>query len=81
MPTLACCRWRASPFLGFLGVLNPKKTPRNPVQVESINLAGVDRVVACTALTDGLLLLRQYVVKLKKSGTKLPRVELQVGLA
>jgi ribosome production factor 2 len=51
------------------------------VQVESINLAGVDRVVACTALTDGLLLLRQYVVKLKKSGTKLPRVELQVGLA
>lgn len=45
--------------------------------VAAVNLAGVDRVVVATALEDAKLLLRQYVIKLKKSGTRLPRVELR----
>ncbi|KAL6764088.1 Brix domain-containing protein [Haematococcus lacustris] len=45
--------------------------------VATVNLAGVDRVVVATALEDAKLLLRQYVIKLKKSGTRMPRVELR----
>ncbi|GAX75461.1 hypothetical protein CEUSTIGMA_g2904.t1 [Chlamydomonas eustigma] len=46
-------------------------------QVGSINLAGLDRVVMATALTDTLVLLRQYTIKLKKSGTRVPRIVLR----
>ena len=52
--------------------------------VESINLKGVDRVIMCTpAPSSGQgegakkrVLLRHYAIKLKKSGTRVPRVEL-----
>ena len=37
---------------------------------------GLDHVIFVTAL-EGKLLLRQYVIALKKSGTRVPRVELQ----
>ena len=36
---------------------------------------GLDHVIFVTAL-EGKLLLRQYVIALKKSGTRIPRVEL-----
>uniref|UniRef100_A0A7S0R6A6 Ribosome production factor 2 homolog n=1 Tax=Chlamydomonas leiostraca TaxID=1034604 RepID=A0A7S0R6A6_9CHLO len=45
-------------------------------QVSSVNLAGLDRVLVATAVDDTTLLLRQYVIKLKKSGTRKPRVDL-----
>jgi len=48
--------------------------------VDRINLKGIDRVIACTALTnpggEPVVMFRQYVIKYKKSGTRLPRVEL-----
>jgi ribosome production factor 2 len=48
--------------------------------VDRINLKGVDRVITCTALTnpggEPVVMFRQYVIKYKKSGTRLPRVEL-----
>ncbi|KAG1660889.1 hypothetical protein FOA52_015931 [Chlamydomonas sp. UWO 241] len=46
-------------------------------QVSQINLAGFDRVIVVTALSETSVLLRQYVIKMKKSGTKLPRIELE----
>ncbi|EIE24419.1 Brix-domain-containing protein [Coccomyxa subellipsoidea C-169] len=43
--------------------------------VESINLKGVDHVIFVAAM-DRKLLLRPYAIRFKKSGTKIPRVEL-----
>eukprot|EP00878_Enallax_costatus_P022497 GHUV01023868.1.p1 GENE.GHUV01023868.1~~GHUV01023868.1.p1 ORF type:complete len:167 (+),score=70.20 GHUV01023868.1:1370-1870(+) len=47
-------------------------------QVESINLAGLDRVLVAYAAgtSERSLLLRQYRIAFKKSGTKVPRVAL-----
>ncbi|KAK9824979.1 hypothetical protein WJX81_002634 [Elliptochloris bilobata] len=44
--------------------------------VDGINLKGITNVMFVTAL-DRVLLLRQYAVAMKKSGTKIPRVELR----
>eukprot|EP00899_Mesostigma_viride_P006842 jgi/Mesvir1/16159/Mv08428-RA.2 len=44
--------------------------------VKAVNLAGVDRVYVCSAV-NGQVMLRHYVIRLKKSGTKIPRVELE----
>ncbi|GIL86717.1 hypothetical protein Vretimale_19811 [Volvox reticuliferus] len=44
--------------------------------VDKINLAGVDRVVMAVAMDDARLQLRQYSVRFKKSGTRIPRVAL-----
>jgi len=41
-----------------------------------INLKGVDRVIVCTALEDKVL-FRQCAIKYKKSGTRMPMVDLQ----
>lgn len=46
-------------------------------QVTSINLAGLDRVMVAYAVGDTQVLLRQFVIKFKKSGTRTPRVTLQ----
>lgn len=46
-------------------------------QVDGVNLAGIDRVIMATAVSSEKVLLRQYTIKFKKSGTKLPRVELK----
>lgn len=40
-----------------------------------INLKGVDRVIVCTALEDNVL-FRQCAIRYKKSGTRMPKVEL-----
>lgn len=45
-------------------------------QVQSVNLGGLDCVVFVTHRGSDTLLLRQYRIRLKKSGTKIPRVEL-----
>lgn len=46
-------------------------------QVESINLKGLDRVIFVTQHPDSkLVLFRQYNVRYKKSGTRVPRMEL-----
>lgn len=48
-------------------------------QVTGINLAGIDRVIVATAVEEegpNAVLLRQYTIKLKKSGTTIPRVAL-----
>lgn len=41
-----------------------------------ISLQGLDHVIVFTAGDDGKLYLRTYMIELKKSGTRLPRVEL-----
>lgn len=40
------------------------------VQVNGINLGGLDRVMFATHVGDDLLVVRQYQIKLKRSGTK-----------
>jgi len=45
-------------------------------EVDSINLAGLDHVVVCTAVDGGTVAFRHYFVALKKSGSRVPRVEL-----
>ncbi|KXZ44234.1 hypothetical protein GPECTOR_70g464 [Gonium pectorale] len=45
-------------------------------QVDRINLAGIDRVVMAVAVDDTRLQLRQYAIRFKKSGTRIPRVVL-----
>merc|ERR1711974_290851 len=48
-------------------------------EVPKIDLSGLDHVIVCSTL-NGSILFRQYMVKLLKSGTKIPRVELiEVG--
>ncbi|KAJ4786599.1 Ribosome production factor 2-like protein [Rhynchospora pubera] len=48
--------------------------------VESLNLTGVDRVFVCTALSSKTILLMHCALRLKKSGTSIPRMELvEVG--
>lgn len=51
--------------------------------VDRINLKGIDRAIVCTALpnpsapSSPVVMFRQYVIKYKKSGTRLPLVELE----
>ena len=45
-------------------------------EVEAVNLAGLDRVICVLSTSDRALLLRQYAVKLTKSGTRVPRAAL-----
>ena len=43
-----------------------------------INLKGIDRAIVVTALEDGkTILFRQFAIKYKKSGTRLPKVHLE----
>ena len=51
--------------------------------VDTINLKGVDRIIMCTPVAGTesesktkRVMLRHYAIKLKKSGTRVPRVEL-----
>mmetsp|Transcript_6765 Transcript_6765/g.10553 ORF Transcript_6765/g.10553 Transcript_6765/m.10553 type:complete len:304 (+) Transcript_6765:29-940(+) len=46
------------------------------MQVSLVNLAGLDHIIVCTAV-DGKVHFRHYAIRLKKSGGKLPRVELE----
>lgn len=46
-------------------------------QIKGINLAGLDRIIIATAVDDKEVLLRQYAIKMKKSGTTVPRVVLE----
>ena len=46
--------------------------------VSRINLKGIDRAIVITALEDGkTILFRQFAIKYKKSGTRLPKVHLE----
>jgi len=45
-------------------------------QMSMINLVGLDHVIICTVI-EGIVDFRRYAVILKKSGTKLPHVELE----
>ncbi|KAF6149388.1 hypothetical protein GIB67_016926 [Kingdonia uniflora] len=48
--------------------------------VENLNLAGVDRIFICTALSSNKVFLTHCALRLKKSGTVVPRMELvEVG--
>jgi ribosome production factor 2 len=44
--------------------------------VDKVNLEGLDHVIICTAV-DGKILFRQYLIRLKKTGTRLPYTELE----
>jgi len=46
------------------------------VRAEVVNLAGLEFVIVCTAATDRIY-LRTYKILLKKSGTRIPRIELE----
>ncbi|KAJ1561492.1 rRNA-binding ribosome biosynthesis protein rpf2 [Nowakowskiella sp. JEL0078] len=45
--------------------------------VEKVDLTGLEHVISVTAGTDGTVHFRVYIVALKKSGSQLPRVELE----
>lgn len=48
--------------------------------VENLNLAGVDRVFVCTAISSKTVFLTHCGLHLKRSGTVVPRMELvEVG--
>jgi ribosome production factor 2 len=48
--------------------------------VENLNLAGVDRAYVCTALSPTKVFFTHCALRLKKSGTVVPRMELvEVG--
>ncbi|KAF3326648.1 ribosome production factor 2 [Carex littledalei] len=48
--------------------------------VENLNLTGVDHVFVCTAISPKSVLLMHCAIRLKKSGTTIPRMELvEVG--
>ncbi|GMI78206.1 Arabidopsis homolog of yeast Rpf2 [Hibiscus trionum] len=50
--------------------------------VENINLAGLDRAYVCTAISSNKVYLTHCALRLKKSGTVVPRMELvEVGLS
>jgi hypothetical protein len=44
--------------------------------VGRLNLAGLDRVLIAVATGEKRILLRQYAIRLKRSGTKVPRASL-----
>lgn len=44
-------------------------------KIDKISLKGLDHVIVCTVI-DGIIYLRAYIVRFKKSGTKIPNVEL-----
>jgi len=46
--------------------------------VKDVCLAGLDHVIALTVGEGGKILFRHYVIHMKKSGTRVPRVELEV---
>lgn len=46
-------------------------------QVTTLSLKGLDRVMCVSCADSKTLLVRQYHIRLKKTGTKLPRVELE----
>lgn len=48
--------------------------------VENLNLAGIDRVYVCTAVSSNRVFFTHCALQLKKSGTIVPRMELvEVG--
>lgn len=48
--------------------------------VENLNIAGVDRIYVCTAVSSNKVYLTHCALRLKKSGTVVPRMELvEVG--
>ncbi|XP_041998076.1 ribosome production factor 2 homolog [Salvia splendens] len=48
--------------------------------ITNLNLAGLDRVYVCTALSSNRIFFSHFALRLKKSGTKVPRMELvEVG--
>ncbi|OBZ85885.1 Ribosome production factor 2 [Choanephora cucurbitarum] len=49
----------------------------NGEEASAINLAGLEHVVSLTATPDDRILFRTYLIEMKKSGSKTPRVELE----
>ena len=48
--------------------------------MENLNLAGLDRIYVCTAVSSNRVFLSHCALRLKKSGTVVPRMELvEVG--
>lgn len=48
--------------------------------VENLNIAGLDRVYVCTSISSNRVFLSHCGLRLKKSGTAVPRMELvEVG--
>ncbi|KAF7722776.1 rRNA-binding ribosome biosynthesis protein rpf2 [Apophysomyces ossiformis] len=49
----------------------------NGESTDAINVGGLEYVVSFTATPDNHILLRTYLIQMKKSGTKTPRVEME----
>ncbi|KAG5190971.1 brix domain-containing 1 [Tribonema minus] len=45
--------------------------------VDSVSLAGLDHVMVVTAVEGGPILLRHYLIAFKRSGTKVPHIQLE----
>ncbi|KAI8141616.1 brix domain-containing protein 1 [Fennellomyces sp. T-0311] len=45
--------------------------------VDAVNLAGLEYVMSFTATPDNRILVRSYMIQMKKSGSRTPRVELE----
>lgn len=45
--------------------------------ISSVNLAGLDHVVSISASQEGKIYFRVYLIHLKKSGTRMPRIEVE----
>jgi len=45
--------------------------------VQNINLKGLDHVISLSTGPDGIILFRHYAIHMKKSGTRVPHVELE----
>ncbi|KAI8906092.1 hypothetical protein PhCBS80983_g06081 [Powellomyces hirtus] len=50
---------------------------RGTNSMDGVDLAGLEHVICMTAIDSTKVYLRTYTIQLKKSGTKLPRVELE----
>ncbi|KAG1712161.1 Ribosome production factor 2 [Nymphon striatum] len=66
-------KWKKMPFLFYQQNIN---YPEAGTEVEKIRLAGLEHAISFTAV-DRKVVMKSYKVLLKKSGTKVPRIELE----
>uniref|UniRef100_A0A0D9Y0T9 Ribosome production factor 2 homolog n=1 Tax=Leersia perrieri TaxID=77586 RepID=A0A0D9Y0T9_9ORYZ len=72
----------SKPFFAFIGehFESVEELKHLKEVVENLNLAGVDRIFVCTAISPTTVYMMHCALRLKRSGTSIPRMELvEVG--